>query len=73
MTRGNPGATSEPDPPPPPLTANEIGKMTLAEAQNALAKVSAARQRADIDDDVKVRLKEEFSMLLERCKALRAQ
>jgi hypothetical protein len=67
-TRGNPGAASEPDPLPPPLTANEIDKMTKQEAQDALAKVAKARQRADIEDDVKERLRGEFNLLLERCK-----
>ena len=67
-TRGNPGAASEPDPLPPPLTANEIDKMTKQEAQDALAKVAKARQRADIDEDVQQRLRGEFSLLLERCK-----
>lgn len=67
-TRGNPGAASEPDPLPPPLTSNEIDKMTKQEAQDALAKVAKARQRADIEDDVKERLRGEFNLLLERCK-----
>lgn len=67
-TRGNPGAASEPDPLPPPLTANEIEKMTKQEAQDALAKVAKARQRADIEEDVQQRLRTEFNLLLERCK-----
>ncbi|MFM9180073.1 MAG: hypothetical protein ACKOV8_02290 [Phycisphaerales bacterium] len=67
-TRGNPGAASEPDPLPPPLTSNEIDKMTKQEAQDALAKVAKARQRADIDEDVQQRLRGEFNLLLERCK-----
>ena len=67
-TRGNPGAASEPDPLPPPLTSNEIDKMTKQEAQDALAKVAKARQRADIEEDVQQRLREEFNLLLERCK-----
>jgi hypothetical protein len=67
-TRGNPGAANEPDPLPPPLTANEIEKMTKQEAQDALAKVAKARQRADIEEDVQQRLREEFNLLLERCK-----
>ncbi|MFM9144439.1 MAG: hypothetical protein ACKORL_03480, partial [Phycisphaerales bacterium] len=67
-TRGNPGAASEPDPLPPPLTSNESDKMTKQEAQDALAKVAKARQRPDNDEDVQQRLRGEFNLLLERCK-----
>lgn len=68
--RGNAlgGGSNEPEPPPPPLTEAEVNKMTKAEAQAALTTVSKARQRADISDEVKARLKTEFEMLLERCK-----
>jgi hypothetical protein len=62
------GGSNEPEPPPPPITEAEVSKMTKAEAQAALTTVSKARQRADISDEVKARLKTEFEMLLERCK-----
>jgi hypothetical protein len=67
-TRGNPGATNEPEPLPPPLTSNEIDLMSKQEAQNALAIVSTARRRADLSDEDAARLRREFDMLLERCK-----
>lgn len=67
-TRGNIGGSSEVEPPPPALTENEIKRMSREEAREALVKVSRARQRADLDVDVKTRLKTEFDFLLERCK-----
>jgi hypothetical protein len=67
-TRGNIGGSSEVEPPPPALTENEIKRMSREEAREALVKVSRARQRADLDDAVKTRLKTEFDFLLERCK-----
>jgi hypothetical protein len=42
--------------------------MSKSEAQSALTTVSRARQRADLSDEVKARLRTEFDMLLERCK-----
>jgi hypothetical protein len=56
------------EPPPPVLSENEIKRMSREEAREALVKVSRARQRADLDDAVKTRLKTEFDLLLERCK-----
>ena len=67
-TRGNLGGSSEVEPPPPVLSENEIKRMSREEAREALVKVSRARQRADLDDAVKTRLKTEFDLLLERCK-----
>ena len=67
-TRGNIGGSSEVEPPPPALSENEIKRMSREEAREALVKVSRARQRADLDDAVKTRLKTEFDLLLERCK-----
>ncbi|MEY4942403.1 MAG: hypothetical protein RL254_584 [Planctomycetota bacterium] len=67
-TRGNIGGSSEVEPPPPVLSENEIKRMSREEAREALVKVSRARQRADLDDAVKTRLKSEFDLLLERCK-----
>jgi hypothetical protein len=67
-THGNPGGSNEPEPPPPALTANEINAMSKEEARDALVRVSKARQRADLDDATKARLKVEFDNLLERCK-----
>jgi len=67
-TRSNPGATNEPEPLPAPITENEINKMSREEARQALVTVSRARNRADIDDATKVRLKNEFDLLLERCR-----
>lgn len=67
-TRSNPGATNEPEPLPAPLTENEINKMSREEARQALVTVSRARNRADIDDATKARLKTEFDLLLERCR-----
>ena len=67
-TRSNPGATNEPEPLPAALTENEIGKMSREEARQALVTVSRARNRADLDDATKARLKTEFDLLLERCR-----
>jgi hypothetical protein len=67
-TRSKPGGSSEPDPAPTPLSANEISQMSKEEARVALGLVSKARNRADLPDDVQARLKEEFNLLLERCK-----
>ncbi|MEI6475397.1 MAG: hypothetical protein WCO75_08380 [Planctomycetota bacterium] len=67
-TRSNIGGSSEAEPPPPALSDNEIKRMSREEAREALVKVSRARQRADLDDAVKTRLKTEFDLLLERCK-----
>ena len=67
-TRSNPGATSEPEPLPPPLSANEIESMSKQEAQDALTRTSRFRARADLSDADKARLKAEFDMLLDRCK-----
>jgi|GEM_PF-885516 len=67
-TRSKPGGSSEPEPAPTPLSANEINQMSKEEARAALVLVSKARNRADLPDDVQARLKEEFNLLLERCK-----
>ena len=67
-TRSKPGGSSEPEPAPTPLSANEINQMSKEEARAALVLVSKARNRADLADDVQARLKEEFNLLLERCK-----
>jgi hypothetical protein len=67
-THGNPGGSNEPEPPPPPLTENEINAMSKEEARDALVRVSKARQRADLDEATITRLKNEFNLLLERCK-----
>ena len=67
-TRSKPGGSSEPEPAPAALSANEINQMSKEEARAALVLVSKARNRADLADDVQARLKEEFNLLLERCK-----
>ena len=67
-TRSKPGGSAEPDPPPAPLSANEINKMSKEEARSALGPVSKARNRADLSDEVRARLKEEFDLLIERSK-----
>lgn len=67
-TRSNPGAGNEPEPLPAPITENEINKMSREEARQALVTVSRARNRADLDDATKARLKSEFDLLLERCR-----
>jgi hypothetical protein len=67
-TRSKPGGSAEPDPPPAPLSANEINKMSKEEARSALGPVSKARNRADLSDEVRARLKEEFNLLIERSK-----
>ena len=67
-TRSKPGGSSEPEPAPTALSANEINQMSKEEARAALVLVSKARNRADLPDDVQARLKEEFNLLLERCK-----
>ena len=63
---GNDGAAAEPIP--GPLSAEEIERMTRDQAREALVKVTRSRQRANLSDDVKTRLKIEFDLLLERCK-----
>ena len=63
---GNDRAAAEPIP--GPLSAEEIERMTRDQAREALVKVSRSRQRSDVTDDVKTRLKIEFDLLLERCK-----
>ncbi|NBQ15596.1 MAG: hypothetical protein EBU31_13565, partial [Proteobacteria bacterium] len=67
-TRSKPGGSSEPEPAPTPLSQNEINQMSKEEARAALVLVSRARNRADLSDEVQARLKEEFNLLLERCK-----
>ena len=67
-TRSNPGAANEPEPLPPPLSDNEIARMSVEEARDMLTRVSRARGRADISDEDKARLKGEFDKLLEQCK-----
>ena len=67
-TRSNPGASSEPEPLPPPLTDNEISRMSTEEARDMLTRISRARGRADISEEDKARLKREFDKLLEQCK-----
>jgi hypothetical protein len=62
------GSSNEPEPPPPPITEAEVNALTKAEAHERLTLVAKARNRADLDDEVKVRLRKEFDMLLERCK-----
>lgn len=42
--------------------------MTKAEAHQRLEVVAKARSRADLDEEVKTRLRKEFDLLLERCK-----
>lgn len=64
---GTPG-NAAPEPPPPPITEAEINAMTKAEAHQRLEVVAKARSRADLDDEVKTRLRKEFDLLLERCK-----
>ncbi|MBM3962121.1 MAG: hypothetical protein FJ306_09525 [Planctomycetes bacterium] len=66
-TRSNPGATSEPEPLPPPMSATEIDSMSKQEAQDALTRISKFRSRADLSDADKARLKAEFNLLLDRC------
>ena len=51
---------------PPPLTAGQVDAMSLDEAREALAKVSAARRHADIDEETGSRLREEFDLLMAR-------
>jgi tetratricopeptide (TPR) repeat protein len=63
---GNDRAAAEPIP--GPLSPEEIERMTRDQAREALVKVSRSRQRSDVTDDVKTRLKIEFDLLLERCK-----
>ena len=67
-TRSNPGASSEPEPLPPPMSATEIDSMSKQEAQDALTRISKFRARADLSDADKARLKSEFDLLLDRCK-----
>lgn len=67
-TRSNPGASSEPEPLPPPMSATEIDSMSKQEAQDALTRISKFRARADLSDADKARLKAEFDLLLDRCK-----
>jgi hypothetical protein len=59
---GNDRAAAEPIP--GPLSAEEIERMTRDQAREALVKVSRSRQRSDVTDDVKTRLKIEFDLLV---------
>ena len=63
---GNDGGAAEPIP--GPFSPEEIDRMTIEQAREALVKVSRSRQRSSLSDDVKTRLKSEFDLLLERCK-----
>ena len=63
---GNEGGANEPIP--GPFSPEEIERMTREQAREALVKVTRSRQRANVSDDVKTRLKIEFDLLLERCK-----
>jgi tetratricopeptide (TPR) repeat protein len=62
----NDGGAAEPIP--GPFSPEEIDRMTIEQAREALVKVSRSRQRSSLSDDVKTRLKSEFDLLLERCK-----
>ncbi len=48
---------------PPPLSDTEINAMTKAEAQDAMGRISIARNSAEVDDETKARLKDEFNRL----------
>lgn len=66
-TRGNPGAGEEPAPIPPPITENEIARMSEAEVRDMLYKVSTVRNaRKDLDQPTQDRLKREFYMLMDK-------
>ncbi len=58
---------------PEPLSNEQIDAMRLAEAREALTRVSAARQRARLDEPLRKRLKKEFKLLVEKVKELRNQ
>ncbi|MCE9619393.1 MAG: hypothetical protein K8R92_05755 [Planctomycetes bacterium] len=48
---------------PPALSDTEINAMSKEEAQAAISRVAIARQSAEVDDETKKRLKEEFDKL----------
>ena len=48
---------------PSPLSDTELNAMTKDELQTAMGKVAIARQSAEVDDETKKRLKEEFDRL----------
>ncbi|UCD73787.1 MAG: hypothetical protein JSV91_08300, partial [Phycisphaerales bacterium] len=56
---------------PPPLTPGQIDALSITEAQEALAKVAKARQHAEIDEETRERLEEEFDLLIARLKELK--
>ncbi len=58
---------------PEPLSPKQIDAMRLSEAREALTRVSAARQRARLDEPLRKRLKKEFKLLVEKVKELRNQ
>lgn len=49
---------------PEPLTEGQIEAMSLEEVQTAVAKFAAARKNARLDEDTKLRLKNEFQLLM---------
>jgi Tfp pilus assembly protein PilN len=58
-----PDSANHATPIPPALTDAEIDAMSKEEAQAAISKVAIARQSAEVDDDTKKRLKDEFDKL----------
>jgi hypothetical protein len=69
-TRSNPGASAEPEPVPPPISENEVARMSPEEVRSSLARVAKARnERTDLDDATKERLKNEWNMLLDRLRS----
>jgi len=53
---------------PPPLSREQIRAMSRAEAQTALAAVSRARLRGDLEPETAERLRDEFDLLLQHTK-----
>jgi len=68
-----PGPAPQPAdaPPPPPLTQSQVDAMAQADVLAALEQTSKARRGA-IDPEVQERLRNDFTMLLNRLRLLRA-
>ena len=65
------GREAEPDPVPEALTDERIGEMDRAEVVREFGERSRAAARADIEDDVKRRLRDEVGRLRDRLRELR--
>ena len=57
---------------PEPITAEEVARMDLAEANEARGRIAQAIQQARLDDETKQRLRAEFRLVLSRVREIKA-